>query len=180
MTMISSPKKAPVKSELSSLEVERRVAILRRFRELLSQQRDRFYQYLDVLDKQKNVIESGSPDDLLVHVELEEKIISDIFAIQKVIDPLEEMYKAHYSASAVRQLSSDRAKSEEISELPSLRSALEELRSEAVIRSEQNRELLALRMEELRKEMKTLRANPYAIHRSAFSGESAALVDIKG
>ena len=179
--MIAAPKKAAVKPILSSSELERRVAILKRFRELLSQQRNHFQQYLNVLDKQKDVIEKGSPDDLIVHVELEEKIISDIFAIQKVIDPLEAMYQANFSApissisaSGINNLPG------EVQEVPSLRAALEELRSEAVTRSDRNRRLLAKRMEELRQEMKTLRANPYAINRSSFSQESAALIDIKG
>jgi hypothetical protein len=35
-------------------------------------------------------------------------------------------------------------------------------------------------MEELRLEMKSLRANPYAVHRSVYAGETASLVDIKG
>ena len=158
------------KTEISARELERRVAVLKRFRELLSQQRSRFREYLEVLDKQKNVIENGSPEDLIVHVELEEKIIGDIFAIQKVIDPLETMYQAAIAENLPG----------EVKEVPSLRAALDELRSEAIVRSAQNRSLLAKRMEELRQEMKTLRANPYAIHKSAFSQQSATLVDIKG
>ena len=170
MTMLTIPEKAETKTSLSSYELERRVAILKRFRELLSQQRTHFQQYLEVLDKQKDVIEKGSPDDLIVHVELEEKIITDIFAIQKVIDPLEEMYQTHVTETLPG----------EIREVPSLKAALEELRSEAIIRSARNRDLLSKRMEELRQEMKTLKANPYAIHRSVYSQDSAALVDIKG
>ncbi|GHV85114.1 hypothetical protein AGMMS50230_07220 [Spirochaetia bacterium] len=171
--------------DLSSAEVERRVAILKRFRELLSQQRDRFRQYLDVLDKQRDVIEKGSADDLLVHVDLEEKIVGDIFAIQKVIDPLEAMYRASFPVPALAAIGAN-AKHPgpglpgEVQEVPSLRAALEELRSEAVLRSERNRELLAKRMAELRQEMKTLRTNPYAIHRASYSTEDAALVDITG
>ena len=168
--MIAAPKKSETKTEISSAELERRVAILKRFRELLSQQRNHFREYLEVLDKQKDVIEKGNPDDLIVHVELEEKIIGDIFAIQKVIDPLETMYQAAIAEALPG----------EVREVPSLRAALDELRSEAIVRSSRNRDLLAKRMEELRQEMKTLRANPYAIHRSAFSQQSATLVDIKG
>ena len=190
--MISVPEKTNTKTEISSSELERRVAILKRFRELLTQQRDHFQQYLGVLDKQKEVIEEGNPDDLIAHVEIEEKIISDIFAIQKVIDPLEKMYQTNFSASAGNPFFRDNtAKNNTISdrtnplpgedgEVPSLRQALDELKSEAIIRSARNRELLAIRMEELRQEMKTLRSNPYAIHRSVYSQESAALLDIKG
>ena len=157
-------------TDLSSEEIKQRVAILKRFRELLSQQRDRFRHYLQALDKQKNVIEAGSAEDLLVHVELEENIVADIFSIQKVIDPLEAMYQD-------RCLGSSAAIDEEV---PSLRKALEELRSEAIIRSTRNRDLLSRRMTELRQEIKTLRSNPYIIHRSLFSQESPVLVDIKG
>jgi hypothetical protein len=167
---------------ISSSELERRVAILKRFKELLSQQRDRFRQYLDVLDKQKDVIETGNADSLIAHVELEEKIVSDIFAIQKVIDPLEALYQSSLvpaSGSLNREMSAPTPLEQSL-EVPSLRAALEELKAEAVIRSDRNRELLAKRMEELRQEMKALRANPYAIHRSAFSSESATLVDMKG
>jgi hypothetical protein len=166
----AAPETTLEKKELSSVEVEQRVAILKRFRELLTQQRNRFREYLHVLDKQKDVIEQGSPDDLITHVELEEKIITDIFAIQKVIDPLETIYR----------IGEAKALPGEVREVPGLRAALEELRSEAVLRSAQNKSLLAKRMEELRLELKTLRANPYAIHRSVFSNEGAALVDIKG
>ncbi|MCL1927638.1 MAG: flagellar biosynthesis protein FlgN [Treponema sp.] len=165
-----TPKNAETQTEISAQELERRVAILKRFRELLSQQRNHFQEYLTVLDVQKDVIEKGNPDDLIVHVELEEKIIGDIFAIQKVIDPLEAMYQTHISEILPG----------EIREVPNLKTALEELRSEAVIRSARNRDLLTKRMGELQHEMKALRANPYAIHRSVFSQQSATLIDIKG
>ncbi|MDR2312975.1 MAG: flagellar biosynthesis protein FlgN [Spirochaetaceae bacterium] len=165
---------------LSSAELEHRVAILKRFRELLSQQRDRFRQYLDVLDRQKDIIKTGNADDLTAHVELEEKIVGDIFAIQKVIDPLEDMYRTIFPPVRTVEGAHPEALPREIQEVPTLKAALEELKTEAVLRSSRNRQLLAKRLEELRAEMKTLRANPYAIHRSAYSGETASLVDIKG
>jgi hypothetical protein len=166
-------------ADLSPVEVRRRVAVLKRFRELLRQQRDRFAQYLEVLDKQKNVIENGGADELMAHVELEEKIVSDIFSIQKVIDPLEDMYQTLLpSKDAAGHISTVAAVEEK--EVPGLKSALAELKAEAVISSERNRKLLAKRMEELRLEMKSLRANPYAVRRSVYSGETASLVDIKG
>jgi hypothetical protein len=173
-------------TDLDPVEVRRRVAVLKRFRELLRQQRDRFAEYLEVLDKQKNVIENGSTDELIAHVELEEKIVSDIFSIQKVIDPLENMYHTLLPSKETKgslpflagTLSADAAMEEQ--EVPGLKSALEELKAEAVVRSERNRGLLTKRMEELRLEMKSLRANPYVLRRSVYSGETASLVDIKG
>ncbi|MDR2143858.1 MAG: flagellar biosynthesis protein FlgN [Treponema sp.] len=172
---------ANTKTDLDPVEVRRRVAVLKRFRELLRQQRDRFAEYLEVLDKQKNVIESGSADELIAHVELEEKIVSDIFSIQKVIDPLEDMYQSLLPAKSTKghiPVLADTVTAEE--EKEGLKSVLEELKAEAVIRSERNRELLAKRMAELRLEMNSIRANPYALRRSVYSGEIASLVDIKG
>jgi hypothetical protein len=182
--MITVLEKEVIQTNVSPDELKRRVAIIKRFRELLSQQRDRFRQYLNVLDKQKDVIEKGDADALITHVELEEKIVEDIFAIQKVIEPLELMYNASLPAvSLPAGTFSNEVRgipAEVPSEIPSLRMALEELRSEAVLRSARNREFLTMRMEEIRQEMKTLRTNPYVIHRSAYSNESAVLVDIAG
>ncbi|MDR1389101.1 MAG: flagellar protein FlgN [Treponema sp.] len=152
-------------------EVERRVAVLKRFKELLRAQRDHFREYLRVLDKQQEVIKTGSADALIAHVELEEKIVGDIFAIQKVIDPLEAMYAALPDQSSVSASKDD---------VPGLKAALEELKTKAVIHSKANRELLDKRMTEIRQEMKTLRSKPYTIHRSTFTTDSPSLVDIKG
>jgi len=169
-------------AEIGSAELAQRVAILKRFKTLLSQQRERFRSYLNLLDKQQNVIESGSAEDLLTYVELEEKIVADIFSIQKVIDPLEEMYNAVVSdrTPAKSHLNVESQDAQE--EVPSIKASLEILKSEAVIRSTKNKELLSKRMLELRQEIKSLRNNPYAsIGKSAFSNSNkASLVDIHG
>ncbi len=154
-------------AELSSEEVARRVAVLKRFRELLVQQRDKFRDYLTVLDKQKDVIEKGDADALSAHVEIEEGIVSEILAIQKVVDPLESLYRNVYP--------------EREAEVPRLKQALEELKTEAVARSKRNRELLSKRMDDVRSEIRSLRGNPFASRRSVYAdaGE-ASLVDLKG
>jgi hypothetical protein len=159
-------------SEISPEELDQRVLVLRRFRKLLQDQRDRFRSYLEVLDRQKDLIETGTAEDLLVHVELEEKIVADIFSIQKVIDPLEDMYRSIRAESALRGQQDD---------VSGLKAALEDLKDEAVIRSGRNRELLSRRMLELRSEIKSLRSNPYAAKKPAFpDAHTASLVDIKG
>jgi DNA-binding transcriptional regulator GbsR (MarR family) len=158
--------------EIDAAELAQRVAILKRFKTLLSQQRDRFKSYLNLLEKQQGVIESGSAEDLLTYVEIEEKIVADIFSIQKVIDPLEEMYHAVYAGSS-SGTSQD--------EVPSLKASLENLKSEAVIRSTKNKELLSKRMLELRQEIKILRNNPYAAKRTSFGdSNTASVLDIRG
>ena len=167
--------------EISPEELAQRVAILRRFRTLLTQQRDRFRSYLEVLDKQQHIIESGNTEELLSHVEMEEKIVADIFSIQKVINPLEEMYHAVISGFGPGKApSKDTLSSEGADEVPSLKAALEDLKNEAVIRSSRNKELLSKRMVELRSEIKTLRNNPYAANARRSAGNTAALVDIQG
>ncbi len=154
-------------AELSSEEVERRVAVLKRFRELLVHQRDRFRDYLTVLDRQKDVIEQGDVGALEAHVEMEEGIVAEIFAIQKVVDPLEELYLSAYP--------------EREAEVPPIKAALEELKTEAAKRSKRNRELISRKMEGVRSEIRALRANPFAARRSVYADAGqASLVDIKG
>ena len=164
---------------IDSAELAQRVAVLKRFKILLTQQRDRFRTYLSLLDKQQHVIESGSAEDLLSYVEIEEKIVADIFSIQKVIDPLEEMYYSLVS-SANRNVPAQKYPDGQ-DEVPGLKASLEKLQSEAVIRSTKNKELLSKRMLELRSEIKALRNNPYASGRSAYKSSAApSMVDIKG
>jgi DNA-binding transcriptional regulator GbsR (MarR family) len=161
------------KDEIDSEELSQRVAILKRFKKLLTQQRDRFHNYLDMLEKQQSVIESGSAEELLSYVEIEEKIVADIFSIQKVIDPLEEMY---YTVVLGAQKEKEKTQNDEV---PGLKASLEKLQSEAIIRSNKNKELLSKRMLELRSEIKALRNNPYAARRSG-SNNTPSLVDLKG
>ncbi|GHT95819.1 hypothetical protein FACS1894141_5110 [Spirochaetia bacterium] len=171
--------------ELSPEEVQQRVAVLKRFRELLQAQRDRFKKYLEVLDSQKELIEhgraddkvdgtaDGKTDDLMTHVELGEQILADIFSIQKVIDPLEALYNAAYPDGSPNQADTP-------ADVPSLKTALQGLKDEAVIRVARNKELLSKRMAETRSELKDLRSNPFAARRSVYNGaEAPSLIDIK-
>ncbi len=150
------------------IELGQRVAALRRFRELLVQQRAKFENYLKVLDHERADIESGDVDRLAAHVEIEEAIVSEIFTFQKVIDPLEEIYRAAYPAAA------------EARDLPELRGTLDELKSEVLRRNAENRGLLKRKMELVRAELAGFR-NPLAQRASVYAkaGEGA-LVDIQG
>jgi hypothetical protein len=70
-------------------------------------------------------------------------------------------------------------KSPAADEVSDLRSALGGLKSEAVVRSERNKELLSRRMTEIRTEIKSLRSNPYA-RRGQASGVAPTQIDIRG
>jgi hypothetical protein len=171
VTPISAPVDvAPIgAASIDANELAQRVALLRRFRELLIRQKEHFQGYLAALEKQQAVIESGSAEELLAHVELEEQIVADIFSIQKVIDPLEDMYQA-----AIPFAPAD--------DVPALKSALENLKNQAVTQFAHNRDLLSSRMAEIRAEIKSLRNNPFANQaRSMYQNSvSASLVDISG
>ena len=187
VALVSMPVLGTSKKEISQKELNERVAVIKRFKELLKAQRDRFRTYLEALDKQKEVIEKGSADDLLHHVELEEKIVSDIFSIQKVIVPLEEMYRSitpeisrsHGSTGASLKSGKIQAGEKPDEEVSGLKEALESLKNEAVVRSGVNRELLAKRMAELRSELKSLRGNLYT-RRLNETTAMPTQIDIKG
>jgi len=163
---------------ISPSELNNRIAVIKRFKELLQAQRDRFQTYLHALDKQKDVIEKGTTEELLQYVEMEERIVTDIFSIQKVIDPLEKMYQA----AKVDTPPKSSSRSEELhsggGEVASLKKALDGLKTEAVFRSERNRELLSKRMAELRSEIKTLKSN-YPMRRPD-SSQTPSFIDLKG
>ncbi|MCL2834141.1 MAG: flagellar biosynthesis protein FlgN [Treponema sp.] len=167
---------AAATKELSREEISRRTAILKRFRELLRAQRDRFQAYLDALDRNRETIERGTAEDLIRHVELEEKIVADIYSIQKVIDPMEDMYQA---VSRTGGQANGQAGGHD--EIIGIKNALADLKKEAISRSERNKNLLSKRMVELRSEIKNLKSNPYSRQRSVYSGSpSPSRVDIRG
>ena len=179
---------AVMTNAISSSELNHRVAVLKRFKELLKAQRDRFQAYLNALDKQKDVIQSGTTDELLQYVELEEKIVTDIFSIQKVIDPLEEMYRSTRMDNlglksvglkpAGLKSGLESGPKSDSGEVASLKEALNNLKAEAVVRSERNRELLTKRMAELRSEIKSLK-NQYP-RRRPDNSQTPSFIDLKG
>ena len=162
----------PVISEIkdiSATELSQRVALIKRFRELLRAQRARFQEYLNTLDKQKEVIETGTADELIHHVELEEKIVEDIFSIQKVVDPLELMYNSS-------KIQTEDKTDDEVS---SLKDVLEGLKSEAITISSRNRNLLSQRMDDIRAEIESFKVNAYA-RRNFDRNNTPTLIDIRG
>jgi len=177
MTVEKKPSKGA--NLISAGEITHRVAVIKRFKELLKAQRDRFSAYLEALDKQQDVIKQGSAEALLRHVELEERIVADIYSIQKVIDPLEKMYQTVKSDSQpMHPVQPDSEKHSADEEVSNLKDALEGLKVEAIIRSERNRTLLSKRMTELRSEIKSLRNNPYMRRRE--NNVTPTQIDIRG
>jgi len=156
---------------ISQTELSRRVAILRRFKELLNQQRERFHNYLALLESQETVIGTGTGEEILAHVELEEQIVADIFSMQRVINPLEDMYRA----VTPHNFADD--------EIPALKTSLEDMKIKVQTQSAKNRELLSVRMAGIRNEMNTIKEHPFLrnMQRSMYGNTvTASLVDVQG
>ena len=156
---------------ISQAELTQRVAILKRFKGLLNQQRDRFRNYLALLETQETVIGSSTGEAILAHVELEEQIVADIFSMQRVINPLEDMYRTVIP----HDFADD--------EIPVLKTSLEDMKIQVQAQSAKNRELLSVRMAGIRTEMNMLKDHPFIrnVQRSMYGNTvTASLVDVQG
>ena len=80
------------RNEISDTELQMRVCVLKRFKSLLQEQRDKFSEYLYVLEKQELSIVQNNIEAVMQHTELENNIIQNILNIQKVIEPIEKIY----------------------------------------------------------------------------------------
>jgi hypothetical protein len=159
----------PALAGISENELKKRVSVLKRFRELLTEQRLRLRSYIEILDKQKDVIEKGKTEDLIAHVELEEKVVAGIVALQKSIEPMRSVYGLAAPDGGAG------------TDIPELDADLEKLKTEAARRAEDNKALLQKRMALIRNELKNLRSNPFSKRKSIYAdNQSATLFDISG
>lgn len=131
---------------LTPQEKNQRVAVLKKLKSTLEGQRQKFFNYLQVLDAERTTIEAGDAAVLVEQVQMEESIVAEIFTFQKVIDPLEDLYKQSYPESDEDVLH--------------LKNSLESLKTQVQEKNKQNRQLLSVRMSELRQELQNLRRFP--------------------
>ena len=150
-----------MKQVLSRQEIDQRVAVLKRFKALLQEQRKKFSDYLVVLETQERSIHEENIDALVHHTELEQSIIGDIFTIQKVIDPIEEMYRLGMP-------------DKDDTEVVRLKSDLNKLQSQVIDQNQKNRELLQSRMADLRQEMISIKPD-YRYSKQALSKQEVSL-----
>jgi hypothetical protein len=143
-------------------ESDRNACIVKRLREMLLRQRERFRSYLAILEAQERDIVVGDAEKLLVHVELEQEVIAEIFTLRKVISPLEGLYQAAYPVP------------EHL--IPPLALTLEKMGTQVLERHARNKALLKLSVEALREEIGSLRSWPRAA--SPFAEVVPSLVDI--
>ncbi len=139
---------------------EEKIAILKRLRDMLARQRARFQAYLELLEREKDSITRGDAEGLLAQVEMEQGIIAEIYTLRKVIAPLETLYRAAYPATE--------------ESVPRLKAVLDSMGREIAARNARNRSLLRARMDDLRDEIRSLRAWP----KPALAPTAPRLVDI--
>ena len=156
---------------ISEDELNERVALLKRFKELLEKQRQKFKDYLSVLENQETVIKNEDTEALLVHTEIEQQIVANIQNLQKVIEPIEQMYIASGLDSEIVGASG---------EIPTLKTDLVKLQQEVLNQNSKNRELLKSQMNQLREKIEGLK-NPYRYTKSIYSKSenTASIINIE-
>ena len=158
-------------AELTQNELDERISILKRYKSLLEQQRNKFREYLKVLEQQQNKIGNASTEELFAHTALEEKIMENIVSLQKVIVPMNELYKNSNRTAGF--IEGDVA-------ISSLQADLNTLQEKVLVQNTKNRELLRSHLGQIRKQLNTFR-NPYAYSHSVYAPKEAvaSLVEIQ-
>lgn len=139
-------------AEISQEELNERVAILRRFRTLLEQQRGKFREYLTVLEKQQDSISSENTEALLAHTELEQQVVKNIINLQKVVVPMRQMYNSVRAGEA--------AASDDQKTIENLQQDLTDLQERVLAQNKINRELLKVHIGQIKIQLAGLK-NPY-------------------
>lgn len=154
-------------SDITQEDLQERVALLKKFRALLEDQRKKFQQYLTTLEKQAEAISQDNIDAVVAHTELEQSIVSEIASIQKVIVPFESMYKEIHPDALE-------------SEIPRLQTDLDQLKTRVLEQNKINRELLKTHMVEVRQQIKELK-NPYAKKTSVYASDkhTGSVIDVQ-
>ena len=144
------------------MDYSERVAMLHRLRDMLVQQRAKFQEYLDILDSEEEAIRNRDVEALEGYTRLETSVLAEINSFQKVIRPLESLYRSAYP--------------DEESQIPPLRASLARLRERVLERNEQNRALMRERIDELKREINDLKLPN--TKKSLYRAAESHLVDI--
>ena len=145
-------------ANISKEELDERKAILRRFRTLLEEQRNKFREYLNVLEKQQNSIATENAENLLTHTEIEKQVVSNLTNLQKVIVPMTKMYNSI----------NGKTDAQEDQEISRIQNELSDLQAKVLKQNEINRELLRVHVDILRKQITNFK-NPYRNNRSVYA-----------
>lgn len=149
-------------------ELDERVAVLKKFRELLEKQRAKFQEYLFLLEKQEGSISSEDADALITHSNLQNQIVDSISSLQKVIDPMQKLYEKASSSSPADAASIEKIKQN-----------LDSLQTKVLEQNKKNQEMLKTHMNGVRTQILNLN-NPYKGRKSIYAEkqQSGSLVQI--
>ena len=155
--------------ELTNEELNERVALLKKFRALLEQQRNKFQEYLTVLEKQQDSISKEDPEALLAHTELEQQVVKNIANLQKVIVPMTRMYKA----------TNQNMPNSDQESITKIQNDLNDLQNKVLNQNKINRDLLRVHIDSIRQQIQNFK-NPYKTNRSVYSQKQpvAQLVEV--
>lgn len=144
--------------ELTNEELNERVALLKKFRTLLEQQRNKFQEYLTVLEKQQDSISKEDPEALLAHTELEQQVVKNLANLQKVIVPMSKLYKSNgQGQNEVEQQAISKIQNE-----------LVDLQNKVLEQNKINRDLLRVHIDSIRQQIQNFN-NPYKNARSVYA-----------
>ena len=145
-------------AEISQEELNERVALLKNFKKLLEQQRSKFQEYLNVLEKQQDSITEEDPEKLLAHTELEQQVVKNLANLQKVIVPMSKMYR---NSSKIQSATDD-------AEIQRIQGELSDLQNKVLKQNEINRNLLRVHIEQIKSHLNNFK-NPYKNNRSVYA-----------
>lgn len=149
-------------------ELNERVAIIKRFKKLLEEQRNKFKEYLTVLEKQEGKIAEENTDALIAHTELEQQIVKNISSLQHVIEPMQKMYNNVVGTGIPASMAA--ISGFQTQDVGKIQSDLAALQKKVLIQNEKNRNLLKVHIAKAKSDLENLQKNnPYRGKRSVFA-----------
>lgn len=134
------------------------VAVARRLRALLVQERDKLREYLNVLETEEKAIASENAEAIRAHTAIGEHIVQSIAAIQKVAKPLYKVLPPE-KRIAVSQIT--------------------ELQSKVAMQNRRNCELLRARLGKVQTDLTAVQSHPYRRASYAKTPAMGTLVEIE-
>ncbi len=140
-----------METKLSQEELNERIQILKKFRQLLEQQRTKFQEYLKVLEAQESKINEENAEALLAHSELEAQIVKGIGSLQKVIVPIQDLVTRTHAATY---------NPADAKPIEDIKAELAKLQGQVLKQNEKNRNLLKFHMAQVKEQIQEFK-NPY-------------------
>lgn len=140
-----------METKLSQEELNERIQILKKFRQLLEQQRTKFQEYLKVLEAQESKINEENAEALLAHSELEAQIVKGIGSLQKVIVPMQDLVTRTHASTY---------NPADAKPIEDIKAELAKLQGQVLKQNEKNRNLLKFYMAQVKEQIQEFK-NPY-------------------